>query len=406
MTFISYAQNFEDVMLWRALKHLKNGFYIDVGAAWPDMHSVTKAFYDAGWRGVNIEPNPVHYAALQRDRPRDVNLQLALSREEGRVIMDLIEDTGLSTLDHEIAREHRSHGWNIQQQEIAVSTLANVYEKYVPLDQNVHFLKIDVEGLEEQVLLGNQWDKYRPWIVVVEATRPATQLDTYINWEMILTGNNYIFAYADGLNRYYVASEHQHISTAFKYPPNVFDGFKLAAQQQSEVQLEQVRQSQQAAEARAQQLEAQLEQVRQSQQAAEARARQSEVRAALVLAELQAVYASRSWRVTAPLRTVGRIARELRWSAIKARFRVILQRVARYTAQRPRLRRLAMAILRRTPVLKSWLMRVVVQQGIAIPIVSQRATAMPSIVSESLSPRAMQIYTNLVAAIAQRRGGL
>jgi len=57
MTFVSYAQNYEDVMLWRALKHIENGFYIDVGAAWPSEHSVTKLFYDEGWRGINIEPN-------------------------------------------------------------------------------------------------------------------------------------------------------------------------------------------------------------------------------------------------------------------------------------------------------------------------------------------------------------
>ncbi|HZF37393.1 MAG TPA: FkbM family methyltransferase, partial [Blastocatellia bacterium] len=46
MSFISYAQNFEDVMLWRALKHIDRGFYIDVGANDPDLDSVTKAFYE------------------------------------------------------------------------------------------------------------------------------------------------------------------------------------------------------------------------------------------------------------------------------------------------------------------------------------------------------------------------
>ena len=57
MRFISYAQNYEDVMLWRALQHIENGFYIDVGAAWPDVDSVTKAFYDKGWRGINKSTN-------------------------------------------------------------------------------------------------------------------------------------------------------------------------------------------------------------------------------------------------------------------------------------------------------------------------------------------------------------
>jgi len=58
MTFISYAQNYEDVMLWRALKHVERGFYIDVGACSPDQHSVTRAFYEKGWHGINVEPNP------------------------------------------------------------------------------------------------------------------------------------------------------------------------------------------------------------------------------------------------------------------------------------------------------------------------------------------------------------
>ena len=36
MTFVSYAQNGEDVVLWRALSHVENGFYVDVGAADPE----------------------------------------------------------------------------------------------------------------------------------------------------------------------------------------------------------------------------------------------------------------------------------------------------------------------------------------------------------------------------------
>ena len=64
MTFISYAQNLEDVLLWRALGHIKNGFYIDVGANHPEWDSVTKHFYDLGWRGVNIEPMPREHLLL------------------------------------------------------------------------------------------------------------------------------------------------------------------------------------------------------------------------------------------------------------------------------------------------------------------------------------------------------
>lgn len=74
MTFISYAQNFEDIRLWRALKHVEKGLYIDVGANHPTADSVTRAFYDRGWSGINVEPVPSYYHALCQERPRDTNL--------------------------------------------------------------------------------------------------------------------------------------------------------------------------------------------------------------------------------------------------------------------------------------------------------------------------------------------
>ncbi len=79
MTFISYAQNFEDVMLFRALEGIKKGFYIDVGAQDPVLDSVTKAFYERGWRGINVEPVEQWFKKLVADRPEDFNLQLAVS---------------------------------------------------------------------------------------------------------------------------------------------------------------------------------------------------------------------------------------------------------------------------------------------------------------------------------------
>lgn len=54
----SYAQHGEDVVLNRAFKHQQNGFYVDVGAAGPVQHSVTKLFYDRGWRGITSSRYP------------------------------------------------------------------------------------------------------------------------------------------------------------------------------------------------------------------------------------------------------------------------------------------------------------------------------------------------------------
>ncbi|MHC5827470.1 MAG: FkbM family methyltransferase, partial [Nostoc sp.] len=92
MTFISYAQNLEDVLLNRVFKHKINGFYIDVGALHPTVDSVTKAFYDRGWSGINIEPIKENCNIFQKERPKDINLNIALSNSEGN--LDFFEVVG------------------------------------------------------------------------------------------------------------------------------------------------------------------------------------------------------------------------------------------------------------------------------------------------------------------------
>ena len=228
MPFVSYAQNFEDVMLWRALGHVDRGFYIDVGAWSPDLESVTRAFSDRGWRGINVEPNPAYFGQLAARRPEDVNLCVALGDHSGTVVMNFIADSGLSTANASIARGHAEAGWSMTTQQVDLTTLDAIWQSHVPLSQDVHFLKVDVEGFEGAVLAGNDWARNRPWVVVVEATLPASQTESHGEWEGLLLQAGYAHAYGDGLNRYYVAQERAHLMSAFRNPPNVFDGFITA----------------------------------------------------------------------------------------------------------------------------------------------------------------------------------
>lgn len=227
MSFISYAQNFEDVMLHRALKHIEKGFYIDVGANDPVIDSVTKAFYDAGWQGINIEPVSQWFEKLESQRPRDINLQLAIGAEKEELTFYEIADTGLSTLDKKIAERHEAErGYKKVTTKVPVNTLTKVCSEYHVA--TIHFLKIDVEGSEKKVLEGIDFSKVRPWIIVIESTLPNTQIEEYEEWESILIDGEYDFVYFDGLNRFYLAKEHQELETYFETPPNYFDGFKLA----------------------------------------------------------------------------------------------------------------------------------------------------------------------------------
>ncbi|MET0103018.1 MAG: FkbM family methyltransferase [Sedimenticola sp.] len=363
MSFISYAQNLEDVMLWRALSHIEHGFYIDVGAWSADQDSVTRAFYERQWCGINVEPNPIYNRQLCERRPRDINLKVAVGDVEDTLVMNFLDNSGLSTLDNSIAEKYQKDGWTVEHQEVGVKTLLFIWQKHVDANQEVHFLKVDVEGFEERVLKGNDWTKYRPWIVLIEATFPMSQVESYEVWEPILLSANYKFAYADGLNRFYVAHEHSELLPRFKYPPNVFDNYYLVSQQESEnraikaetkakqdeekvkqaesiveeaeakfekaedkakqamakaeqakVKAKQAEYKARQAEAKAEQFETKFEQTAAKAEQAEDKAKQSEAKVeqidiALnqVSTQLRAVYTSTSWRISAPLRMLKRI---------------------------------------------------------------------------------------------------
>ena len=227
--FVSYAQNFEDVMLHRALRHVTKGFYVDIGADHPTDLSVTKAFYERHWRGINVEPLASSHAHFVRERPGDVNMRvLAGNRTDHHTFYQFGDrDTGCSTIDPQVVALHASRGETpVREWVVPMTTVDDLCDRYAPPD--IHFLKVDVEGAEKLVFEGMTFQRHRPWVILAESTRPGTQASAHYDWEPLLTSREYSFVYADGLNRFYIANERANLRSAFAYPPNVFDGFELS----------------------------------------------------------------------------------------------------------------------------------------------------------------------------------
>ena len=227
--FISYAQNFEDVILWRALKHIDKGFYIDVGAQDPKVDSISLAFHERGWRGVHVEPLEEFAVALRRERPGDIVIEAAVGSAIGQVTLFGISGTGLSTTDQGTATRQTCAGRNVQEIRRTGVRLSDIFETY--RDREIHWLKIDVEGAEKSVLASWGASPARPWVVVVEYVDPLTVEDVSGGWEADLCALGYEFVYADGLNKFYLSLAHLDLRKHFGAGPNVFDGFTLSGTQ-------------------------------------------------------------------------------------------------------------------------------------------------------------------------------
>lgn len=221
---VSYAQNFEDVMLWRALGHVQAGLYVDIGAQSASQDSVSMAFHEKGWRGVHVEPVPAYAQELREGRPGDIVIEAMVGARRGTQKFFAVPGTGLSTSQEDLAKDYSHDGRQVVHTVVPVITLDDVFDQ---ISGEVHWLKIDVEGAEEEVIRGWMGSR-RPWIVLVESTRPMTQIQSHDHWENDLVAKGYEFAYFDGLNRFYVHLSQAELKQSFLTGPNVFDGFTLS----------------------------------------------------------------------------------------------------------------------------------------------------------------------------------
>jgi len=405
MSFTSYAQNFEDIMLWRALKHIELGFYIDVGASDPHQDSVTKSFYERGWQGINIEPIPQWFEKLVQDRPRDINLQVAAGDKAGEMIIYELPDTGLSTFDLSIADRHeKERGFKKLERTVPVQTLTQICRE-IHLSP-IHFLKIDVEGAEKNVLEGTDFSIVRPWIVLVESTNPDSCIESYSHWEPILLKANYEFVYFDGLNRFYVAKEQAELKESFKVSPNYFDNFVLDEKTpfctlvriQKELQINEVNKQLEEANKNIENLQRELEAAITKVAELNQSSHHWWTVADSLNHELQRVYSSKSWLITLPLR-LGLKLLKLIFAQPKRALNHVLKKAITFVLAHPALKSKALRILNKRPRLKARLKMIEQGKGLVIHARDDKQKYYHG----DLTARANRIYRDLNRAIIKQR---
>lgn len=220
---VSYSQNAEDVRLARIFDS-SSGFYVDVGAHDPTEFSVTKMFYDRGWSGINIEPGP-GFERLEQERPRDVNLNVAVALESTAQHFWVSEpNSGLSTLIPPDPSTKLPEGIAFARRTVETTPLSAVLNVHAA-DRAIDFMTIDVEGAEVDVIRSMDFSVSRPVVLVVEAVTPLSHEPSHDAWHSLVIDAGYEFAVFDGLNRFYVECDHRELIGPLSYPVSALDGY-------------------------------------------------------------------------------------------------------------------------------------------------------------------------------------
>ena len=161
MAFISVAPHGEDALLWPVLGHVEPGRYIDVGVRDPDRDSVTKAFYERGWRGLNLAASREGLVLSRQFRPDDVNLEPSIR----------------------LGDAWRSH-----------------------VEGEIHLLSVGPGADERTVLASLDFGHQRPWIVVLSGVADRREPNS-ADCQDSLTVAGYALTHRTDASRIYVAQE-------------------------------------------------------------------------------------------------------------------------------------------------------------------------------------------------------
>mgnify|MGYP002837319667 CR=1 FL=1 len=189
-----FSQFGEDAALLWLMSGKPSGFYVDVGAYHPVKFSNTYLFYlTEGWRGINIDANPQSIRLFDEERPRDINVCAGISDKEEVLKYYQFEEGAINSLSEEKAQELIANGMQpISMEEVHTKTLKQLFEEHLPQGQGIDFMSVDCEGLDLQVLQSNDWDLFRPGILLAEehTDKTKTAIEAYcheigyrmINW--------------------------------------------------------------------------------------------------------------------------------------------------------------------------------------------------------------------------------
>jgi FkbM family methyltransferase len=200
----SWSQEGEDLILARFMEPRTTGFYVDVGAHDPFRFSNTAYFHARGWTGVAIEPDPDGAKLIQRYRQRDVVVNCGVAQMKSEIMFFRFNEPALNTFSAALAeqRQQRDGYKIIEQTKVFVDRLDNILSQHLSTEQKIDFMTVDAEGFDLDVLKSNDWNCFRPKMVVAEcfeinlqapANDPTISFMTSVDYDLVAKAANSVF---------------------------------------------------------------------------------------------------------------------------------------------------------------------------------------------------------------------
>lgn len=170
----TYSQCGEDLIFVSTFNRLglHKPSYLDIGANHPTIISNTALLYSRGSRGINVDANPEHMDELRRERPHDINLNVAIAPSRG--ILTFYRFTGEASGQSSFSKRHiddlvaKYPTLQPEPVEIETVTINDIVDHHA----NGTFpdiLSIDVESLDTAILNSADFSRSRPKLICTEA---------------------------------------------------------------------------------------------------------------------------------------------------------------------------------------------------------------------------------------------
>lgn len=168
---ISFSKSGEDIQLYKLLGKA-TGKYLDIGCYEPVSFSNTYHFYLRGWSGIVVDPNPELVERFKKIRPNDIFVNKGISQSPGTLKYYMLPKnmSSMNTFDYKFLIEKNLLDKIEKEIEVPLISIEDLVNEH-KLHDKIDFMDIDVEGMDFQVLLSNNWDQFRPKLVMIETDK-------------------------------------------------------------------------------------------------------------------------------------------------------------------------------------------------------------------------------------------